>query len=76
MSQKCTGAIQLRIKRALLMAGRPLTSAEILPVAYPRWTKTRFEYWHYDNVRRAAPRFARLVGRRGRQPLWWLKDEP
>jgi hypothetical protein len=74
LPKKRVGRIQLRVKRALLMAGRPLTSAEMLPTIYPRWTKKRFEYWHFDNVRRAAPKFARLIGRRGRQPIWALKE--
>jgi hypothetical protein len=80
LPKKRVGRIQLRVKRALLLAGRPLTSAEILPFVYPRWAKKRtwsnkrFEYWHFDNVRRAAPKFARLVGRKGRQPIWALKE--
>ena len=75
LPKKRIGRIQLRVKRALLMAGRPLTSAEILPVAYPRWAKKKFQYQHYDSVRRAALRVATLVGRKGRQPIWALKAD-
>jgi hypothetical protein len=73
-SKKRTGRVQLRVARALRMAGKPLTSREILSVAYPRGHREKFQYWHYDSMRRAALRFARLVGRKGRQPLWGLKE--
>ena len=66
-------ATGIMVERALLAADRPLTSHEILAYAYPRWTK-RWEYWHFDNIRRAAAKYATLVGRKGHQPIWALKE--
>jgi hypothetical protein len=55
------------------MAGKPLTSVQMLPFVFPR--AKRFDEKHFRSLRRGAVRFARLVGRRGRQPIWALKAE-
>jgi hypothetical protein len=61
----------------LLVAGKPLTSAELLPSIYPRWHRERFEGWHFTNLRRAAPRFAYVIARLGKRgkPVWALKAD-
>jgi hypothetical protein len=60
-----------------------------MPWIYPRWIKrpppekwkgVRFrrshdyEEKHFRSVRRAARKYATLVGRRGKQPVWALKE--
>jgi hypothetical protein len=55
------GKIQRACRRALIAAGRPLFTRDLLRWAYPR--VERYECWHYWSIYRAAPRYAVKVGR-------------
>jgi len=56
------GRIGRQIRRALIAAGKPLSTVELVAYAYPR--QIRFERWQFNSVRRAAPRYAVRIGRR------------
>ena len=74
--KKKVGRVQLRVRRALLAAGKPLTSGEMLRTVYPRWHRERYEDWHFSNLRRAAPKFAYVIYRLGKRgkPVWALRQ--
>ena len=65
-----TGKIQKRIRRALIVADRPLLTIDLVESAYPRATPP-YAHWHYKSVRRAATRFAQRVGGPGRAFIIW-----
>jgi hypothetical protein len=63
---------QTRIRRALLVAGKPLTATEIARFIY---RTTNLQHWHTYSTRRAAVKVARPVGRRrsrGLPVIWAL----
>jgi hypothetical protein len=53
-----------------------MTSLELLPYVYPRWSKPTWGEKHFVSVRRGAAKYAyviRRLGRRGK-PVWALKE--
>jgi hypothetical protein len=67
------GRIQCRVHRALIIAGKPMLTADIIRKVYPGPIK----HWHYRQVRESALRFAepvRRVARPGCPVLWKLRD--
>jgi hypothetical protein len=68
------GRVKRQVRYALIATGRPLTTGELLPWAYPRLTK--FKDWHRRSVRRALRQLCSKVGRRrtiGCPDLWALR---
>lgn len=55
------GRNKLRIRRALIVAGKPLSTVELARIIY---RTTRLKHWHTYSTRRAAVKVARPVGRR------------
>jgi hypothetical protein len=66
------GRNQLLVRRRLIAAGKPLTTAELARSIY----LPPLKHWHVTRVREAARRFAVEVGRRrsrGAPILWALR---
>jgi hypothetical protein len=64
--------MQVRIRRELIIAGRPLTTRQLMDRIYSRPT----QHWHYGSVREAARKFAvedRRQRSRGEPIVWRLK---
>ena len=71
-----TGRLQLWTRRALIYAGHPLTTTQLVHFCFPGVALNRR---HWLSVRNAAGRFAVAVGRRRRRGLpilWTLKPWP
>ena len=67
------GRIQRRVHHALIIAGKPMLTADIIRKVYPGPIK----HWHYRQVRELALRFAepvRRVARPGCPVLWRLRE--
>jgi hypothetical protein len=64
---------QIKIRRLLIIAGKPLTTIELAKALY-RTTKPRHSQAY--SVRRAAVRVARPIGRRRSRglPILWAAD--
>jgi hypothetical protein len=66
------GRIQIRVRRHLVFAGKPLTTSELARLIYP----PPIHHGHRRQIREAARKFAIAIGRRRRggcPTLWALK---
>jgi hypothetical protein len=61
---------QIRIRRALIIAGKPLSTADLARIIY---RTTKLKHWHTYSTRRAAVKVARPIGRRRSRgmPILW-----
>jgi hypothetical protein len=72
------GRLQSIVRRCLIEAGgEPVATGVFARRAFPH--VSRFEYWQYNAITRAARRFAVRVGRsprgHGRPAIWQAKPE-
>ena len=67
------GRNKVRVRRALLVAGKPISTADLARIIY---RTTKLKHWHTYSTRRAAVMVARPIGRRRSRglPILWAAD--